>query len=240
MLSLHILGMFALSPVNGRLADRFGQLPVILAGLVVLEAAAALVVLVHAFGTAGLAVALFLVGYGWNLCFVGGSGLLTRNLTAPERTRGEAAVDALVGDVGGREPGVRRGLRRRRVRRPRRGERGTLAGGVRRRGRVARLTSRLAGFLDRGGTGRRRGANLAECTLVRRFHESTRTTPLKCLRAQRIDGARELLESTTLPVEQVGDACGLGSPADFRQHFNELVGVSPSEYRRTFRDAATA
>lgn len=101
MLSLHILGMFALSPVNGRLADRFGQLPVILAGLVVLEAAAALVVLVHAFGTAGLAVALFLVGYGWNLCFVGGSGLLTRNLTAPERMRGEAAVDALVWGTSG-------------------------------------------------------------------------------------------------------------------------------------------
>ncbi|HEX6444239.1 MAG TPA: MFS transporter [Streptosporangiales bacterium] len=96
MLSLHIVGMFALSPVNGRLADRFGQLPVIVAGLLVLEAAAALVVLGPALGMGGLAVALFLVGYGWNLCFVGGSGLLTRSLPPAERTRGEAAVDALV------------------------------------------------------------------------------------------------------------------------------------------------
>lgn len=78
VLSLHIVGMFALSPVNGRLADRFGQLPVVLAGLFVLEAAAALAVLAPALGMAGLAVALFLVGYGWNLCFVGGSGLLDR------------------------------------------------------------------------------------------------------------------------------------------------------------------
>ncbi|HEX6444243.1 MAG TPA: helix-turn-helix domain-containing protein [Streptosporangiales bacterium] len=85
-----------------------------------------------------------------------------------------------------------------------------------------------------------RHANLAERTLVRRFHESTGTTPMKWLRAQRIDRARELLESTTLPVEQVGDACGLGSPANFRHHFAELVGVPPSEYRRTFRDATTA
>lgn len=83
-----------------------------------------------------------------------------------------------------------------------------------------------------------RHASLAERTLVRRFHESTGTTPMKWLRAQRIDRARELLESTTLPVEQVGDACGLGSPANFRHHFTELVGVPPSEYRRTFRDAA--
>lgn len=81
-----------------------------------------------------------------------------------------------------------------------------------------------------------RQANLADRTLVRRFHESTGTTPMKWLRAQRVDRARELLESTTLPVEQVGDACGLGSPANFRHHFAELVGVPPSEYRRTFRD----
>lgn len=96
VLSLHIIGMFGLSPVNGRLADRVGPLPVVLAGLVVLEAAAALVVLAPALGVAGLVIALFLVGYGWNLCFVGGSGLLTRSLPAAERTRGEAAVDALV------------------------------------------------------------------------------------------------------------------------------------------------
>lgn len=82
-----------------------------------------------------------------------------------------------------------------------------------------------------------RQANLAERTLVRRFHESTGTTPMRWLRAQRIDRARELLESTALPVEQVGDACGLGSPANFRHHFTEVVGVPPSSYRRTFRDA---
>ena len=41
-------------------------------------------------------VALFLLGYGWNLCFVGGSGRLARDLQASERARIEGAVDAAV------------------------------------------------------------------------------------------------------------------------------------------------
>jgi helix-turn-helix protein len=59
-------------------------------------------------------------------------------------------------------------------------------------------------------------------------------TPIKWLTAQRIGRARELLEASTLPVEDVGEASGLGIPANFRRHFTQATGVTPSTYRRTF------
>jgi MFS family permease len=92
VLSAHIFGMFALSPLTGWLTDRFGAKLAMFTGLTVLAAATAL-----AAGTGGLAwphtVALFLLGYGWNLCFIGGSAHLARDLPALERIRIEGAVD---------------------------------------------------------------------------------------------------------------------------------------------------
>ncbi len=79
-----------------------------------------------------------------------------------------------------------------------------------------------------------RHANMTERTLIRHFHASTGTTPIKWLTAQRIQRARELLETGTLPVEDVGEASGLGAPANFRRHFILATGVTPSTYRRTF------
>ncbi|TDE28967.1 MFS transporter [Actinomadura sp. 6K520] len=93
-LSAHTLGMFALSPVTGRLADRFGSRPVIIAGLLTLALSTALAAV--ATGDLGRPVALFLLGYGWNLCFVGGSGRLARDLPEPVRPHVEGAVDAAV------------------------------------------------------------------------------------------------------------------------------------------------
>ncbi|TDD64473.1 MFS transporter [Actinomadura darangshiensis] len=93
-LSAHTLGMFALSPVSGRLFDRFGHRPVILGGLLTLALSTALAAV--ATGSLGRPVALFLLGYGWNLCFVGGSGRLARDLPEAERPHVEGAVDAAV------------------------------------------------------------------------------------------------------------------------------------------------
>jgi MFS family permease len=95
-LSAHTLGMFALSPLTGRLFDRVGARPVVLAGLLALATAALLAAALTGDDTALRAGALFLLGYGWNLCFVGGSGLLARDLPAAERARVEGAVDAAV------------------------------------------------------------------------------------------------------------------------------------------------
>ncbi|HEY1972365.1 MAG TPA: helix-turn-helix domain-containing protein [Pseudonocardia sp.] len=79
-----------------------------------------------------------------------------------------------------------------------------------------------------------RRAGLTERTLIRRFHAATGGTPMKWLQAQRLIRARELLETTDLPMDQVGRLCGLGSPANFRQLFRQTTGVAPSAYRRAF------
>jgi MFS family permease len=95
-LAAHTLGMFALSPVTGWLADRRGSVPVMAAGLATLAASAVLVAATPQDRTLVWVSALFLLGYGWNLAFVGGSGHLAGDLPADERARVEGAVDAAV------------------------------------------------------------------------------------------------------------------------------------------------
>ncbi|MFB4315194.1 GlxA family transcriptional regulator [Actinomadura sp. 21ATH] len=77
-------------------------------------------------------------------------------------------------------------------------------------------------------------ANVTPRTLIRRFHTVTGTTPMNWLRDRRVDRARELLETTTLPIDRVAERSGLGSPANLRRHFTRTVGVPPSTYRKTF------
>ena len=77
-------------------------------------------------------------------------------------------------------------------------------------------------------------AHLSERTLTRRFREETGTSPLQWLLQQRIDRARELLETTTLPMDQVAEHSGLGNADSLRQHFSRRLGISPGAYRAAF------
>jgi predicted MFS family arabinose efflux permease len=96
VLSAHTFGMFALSPISGRLTDRFGPPRTILAGMSVLAVSAALVVVAPPDGGELLVLALFLLGWGWNLGFVAGSTMLASGLEIHERTRLEGVTDALI------------------------------------------------------------------------------------------------------------------------------------------------
>ena len=96
VLSAHTFGMFALSPISGRLTDRFGSPRVIGAGLTTLAVAALLAALAPPDGGFLLTLALFLLGYGWNLGFVAGSAMLTAGLVLAERTRVQGVADALI------------------------------------------------------------------------------------------------------------------------------------------------
>ncbi|MFF8772965.1 GlxA family transcriptional regulator [Kitasatospora sp. NPDC015120] len=78
-------------------------------------------------------------------------------------------------------------------------------------------------------------AHMSRRTFIRRFQQETDTSPMAWLTTARIDWARELLETTTTPVEQVARLSGLGSPAAFRAAFHRHVGTSPSDYRTTFQ-----
>ncbi|SCL20180.1 Major Facilitator Superfamily protein [Micromonospora rhizosphaerae] len=95
-LSAHTLGMFALSPLTGRLLDGLGARPVMLAGLLTLAIATASAVTAPHSQPVLQTAALFLLGYGWNLCFIGGSGRLASGLPAADRAQVEGAVDAAV------------------------------------------------------------------------------------------------------------------------------------------------
>jgi len=95
----HTLGMFAFSPLAGRFSDRAGRGPVILAGALLMIAAAVVTPASHAVPV--LALGLFLLGLGWNFCFVAGSALLSDLLSPAERSKTQGANDLLVGLASG-------------------------------------------------------------------------------------------------------------------------------------------
>jgi MFS family permease len=95
--SAHVLGMFAFSMLSGRLADRIGRAPVIMVGAIALMLACLIASLSPAF--APITLGLFLLGLGWNFCFVGGSSLLADQLSSGERARTQGFNDLLMGLV---------------------------------------------------------------------------------------------------------------------------------------------
>jgi MFS family permease len=101
VLSAHMIGMFALAPLSGRIADRIGGRSTIVVGIGVLLISAVTVVAAPTAHTTGLPLGLFLLGYGWNLVFVGSSAMLSRDLADEERTQLQGVIDALVWTASG-------------------------------------------------------------------------------------------------------------------------------------------
>lgn len=83
-----------------------------------------------------------------------------------------------------------------------------------------------------------RRANMSRRNFDRRFHEITGTAPARWLTQQRVIRAQQLLESTSLPVDEVARSCGFSSAAALRPHFRRILGVAPAEYRNTFVTSA--
>lgn len=102
-ISLHIAGMYALSPVFGWTTDRWGAAPTIIAGQAVLVAACVIA------GTAGhselqITVGLILLGVGWSMSVIAGAALLTRSLESDVRPLVQGFSDLsmnLAGAAGG-------------------------------------------------------------------------------------------------------------------------------------------
>jgi MFS family permease len=95
VISSHVVGMFAFSVVSGRLSDRWGRGPTILAGAVGLTLGCLTAPLSPAVVPLGLS--LFVLGFGWNLCYVGGSALLADQLAPAERARAQGFNDFVMG-----------------------------------------------------------------------------------------------------------------------------------------------
>lgn len=95
VISSHVVGMYAFSVISGRLADRWGRGPVIMIGAATLILATLIAPLSPQ--VVPLMVALFLLGLGWNFCYVAGSTLLADQLSPAERARTQGFNDLLIG-----------------------------------------------------------------------------------------------------------------------------------------------
>ncbi|MGQ0454424.1 helix-turn-helix domain-containing protein, partial [Bacillus sp. SS-TM] len=77
-------------------------------------------------------------------------------------------------------------------------------------------------------------ASMSRRTLTRHFHSATGMTVWEWITTERLRRSQELLESTDIAVERVAELAGFQSTITFRQIFRQRMGVSPSEWRKTF------
>jgi MFS family permease len=107
-ISLHIAGMYGLSPVFGIIADRAGRIPTILLGQAILVLSLAFT----GFGSENevtVVIGLVLLGLGWSASTVAGSTLLTESTSIAKRASRQGLSDLLMsgsGAVGGALAGV--------------------------------------------------------------------------------------------------------------------------------------
>ncbi len=77
-------------------------------------------------------------------------------------------------------------------------------------------------------------AGMSRRTFTRRFRDEVGLSPGQWLTRQRVEVARDLLETTDLPVDVVAGRAGFGTAAAMRHHLRSALGTSPMSYRRTF------
>lgn len=94
VISGHVLGMYAPSPISGWLIDRIGRTAVLVGGCAVLIAGCMLAALAQPGNHALMITALFVLGVGWNANFVAGSTLVTDAVESFERPRIQAISDS--------------------------------------------------------------------------------------------------------------------------------------------------
>ncbi len=108
-ISLHIAGMYALSPVVGWLSDRIGREPVLLLGVAQLFAAATFAATANPVHSTLFQVGLVLLGTGWSCCLVAGSTLLTEHVDQDHRAAAQGTSDLVMnlsGGLGGTLAGI--------------------------------------------------------------------------------------------------------------------------------------
>lgn len=76
-------------------------------------------------------------------------------------------------------------------------------------------------------------AHMSRFHFLRLFRQKTGTTPNVWVTRLRIERARRLLASSTMPITEVAALCGYPDAAYFATVFRRVTGVSPREYRRS-------
>jgi MFS family permease len=109
VISVHVAGMYALSPVVGWCVDRFGRIAVVVAGVVILTASCVIAGLAPGDAVPMLGVGLFLLGLGWSCTLIAGSTMVTDEVDPTERPAVQGLSDLVMngaGAVGGAVAGI--------------------------------------------------------------------------------------------------------------------------------------
>ena len=75
-------------------------------------------------------------------------------------------------------------------------------------------------------------SGLTERSFLRRFKKATGQSPIEYVQTLRIEEAKQQLETTDLPFDEIAAEIGYSEPSALRHLFRKLVGVTPSAYRR--------
>ena len=113
VISVHVLGMYAFSPLVGMLSDKVGRVRVIQIGIALLIISAIVAGLSPAMNAVSLGIGLFLLGLGWSCTLIAGSTLLSESVSIEMRPSSQGASDLvmnLMGAIGGAMSGIIIGL----------------------------------------------------------------------------------------------------------------------------------
>jgi AraC family transcriptional regulator, transcriptional activator FtrA len=104
------------------------------------------------------------------------------------------------------------------------------------RGRLAKLLDWIRAHLAAEHTIESLAAHSAMSTrtLQREFKAATGLAPYAWLVRERIERAKELLETGRLPALRIAERVGMGSAESLRHHFRAQVGTTPAQYRARF------
>jgi MFS family permease len=100
VISLHVVGMYAFSPLVGWLVDRIGPHLVIASAGIVLFSGGELAAHTDAQDSGGVFAGLFLIGLGWSFALIAGSSLLTGAFAPAERVEVQGAADLIMISAG--------------------------------------------------------------------------------------------------------------------------------------------
>lgn len=75
-------------------------------------------------------------------------------------------------------------------------------------------------------------SGLTERSFLRRFKRATGQSPIEYVHTLRIEEAKQMLETSDAPFDEIAAEIGYTEPSAFRHLFRKLVGVTPSAYRR--------
>lgn len=100
VISVHVAGMYAFSPLVGAAVDRFGRIQVVFAGIGILLTSCLLAGMAAADDVVLLGIGLFLLGLGWSCTLIAGSTLVTDATDPDERPSVQGLSDLVMNGAG--------------------------------------------------------------------------------------------------------------------------------------------